>query len=137
MSSSRPYRESDYLTVFQEVTRLISTVHTSQEVMDLVVRRLPALLDVDAATIRLLDTGTNSFVLGAAWGVSDEYLSRSTIDTKEVMDALMKGRPTARKHIDVTCDHDSCAFISNEGVKSAMSLPIIFQGQITPACYSP
>ncbi len=131
MSSSRPYIESDYLTVFQEVTLLISTVHTSQEVMDLVVRRLPTLLDVDAATIRLLDTGTNSFVLGAAWGVSDEYLSRSTIDTKKVMDALMKGRPTARKHIDVTCDHDSCAFISNEGVKSAMSLPIIFQGQIT------
>ncbi|MBM9511131.1 GAF domain-containing protein [Desulfogranum marinum] len=131
MSSPRPNIESDYLTVFQEVTRLISTVHTSQEVMDLVVRRLPSLLDVDAATIRLLDAGTNSFVLGAAWGVSDEYLSRSTIDTKEVMDTLMEGRPTARKNIDVTCDHDSCAFISNEGVKSAMSLPIIFQGQIT------
>ena len=71
-------------------------VHDPQQVMDLVVRRLPELLEVDAATIRLLDSGTNTFVLGAACGVSDEYLSRTTIDSNEVMSALMKGQPTAR-----------------------------------------
>ncbi|WP_028585808.1 GAF domain-containing protein [Desulfogranum mediterraneum] len=131
MSPDTHFIENDYLKVFQEVTRLISSVHDAQEVMDLVVRRLPALLEVDAATIRLFDRGTNSFVLGAAWGVSDEYLSRSTIDTDEVMSALLSGRPTARKNIDVSCDHDNCAFISKEGVKSAMSLPIIYKDQIT------
>ncbi len=62
-------------------------VHDPQQVMDLVVRRLPGLMEVDAATIRLLDGGTNTFVLGAAWGVSDEYLSRTTIDSREVMAA--------------------------------------------------
>lgn len=123
--------DSDFLKVYQEVTRLTSTVHSPQEVMDLVVCRLPALLEVDAATIRLYDRDTDTFVLGAAWGVSDEYLSRSTIDTKEVMSTLMQGRPTARNNIDVTCDHDSCAFISDEGVKSAMSLPIIYKEKIT------
>lgn len=123
-------RESDYLKVFQEVTRLISSIHDPQQVMDLVVRRLPSLLEVDAATIRLYDAGAKTFVLGAAWGVSEEYLSRSTIDTNEVMSALMDGRPTAKTNIDITCDHDSCAFISREGVKSAMSLPIIFKDQI-------
>ncbi len=46
-------------------------VHDPQQVMDLVVRRLPELLEVDAATIRLLDNGTNTFVLGAACGVSE------------------------------------------------------------------
>jgi len=131
MSKQQRQKEKDYLEVFQEVTRLISSVHDPQEVMDLVVRRLPVLLEVDAATIRLLDGGTNRFVLGAAWGVSDEYLSRSTIDTSEVMNALMKGEPTARTDIDISCDHDSCAFISREGVKSAMSLPILYKGQVT------
>jgi two-component system, NtrC family, sensor kinase len=123
-------KDSDYLRVFQEVTRLISSIHDPQQVMDLVVRRLPVLLEVDAATIRLLDEGTNSFVLGAAWGVSEEYLSRATIDTEEVMAALMRGTPTARTNIDISCDHDSCAFISREGVKSAMSLPILHKEQI-------
>ena len=95
------HRDGDFLEVFQEVTRLISMVHDPQQVMDLVVERLPELLEVDAATIRLLDSGTNTFVLGAACGVSDEYLSRTTIDSKEVMAALMQGQPTARTDIDV------------------------------------
>lgn len=130
MRTERNHKEGDFLKAFQEVTRLISMVHDPQQVMDLVVKRLPQLLEVDAATIRLLDSGTNTFVLGAACGVSDEYLSRSTIDTKEVMADLMQGRPTARTDIDVFCDHDSCANISREGVKSAMSLPILFKGQV-------
>lgn len=130
MSTLALENNSGYLGVYQEVTRLISTIHDPQQVMDLVVRRLPDLLAVDAATIRLLDAGTNTFVLGAAWGVSEEYLSRSTIDTAEVMARLREGRPTARTNIDISCDHDSCAFITREGVKSAMSLPIIWKDQI-------
>lgn len=123
-------KHSDYLEVFQAVTRLISSLHDPQQVMDLVVRRLPELLEIDAATIRLLDTATDSFVLGAAYGLSDEYLARSTIDSTEVMAALKKGKPIARKDIDIVCDHDSCVYISQEGVKSAMSLPIIFNNEV-------
>jgi two-component system, NtrC family, sensor kinase len=116
--------------VFQQVTRLISMVHDPQQVMDLVVRRLPGLLEVDAATIRLLDSGTSTFVLGAACGVSDEYLSRTTIDSTEVMSALMRGLPIAKTGIDLHCDHDGCAFISREGVKGTLSLPILFKGDV-------
>jgi two-component system NtrC family sensor kinase len=123
-------RESDYLEVFQEVTRLISSVHDPQQVMDLVVKRLPRLLEVDAATIRLVDKGTNNLVLGSAWGVSDEYLSRSTIDSKEVMADLMNGRPTAKTNLDLACDHDSCQMVNREGVKSTMSLPILNKGEV-------
>ena len=67
MNQRENQKEGDYLEVFQSVTRLISSVHDPQQVMDLVVRRLPDLLEVDAATIRLLDSTTDSFVLGAAW----------------------------------------------------------------------
>lgn len=130
MATENRQKEGDFLKVFQEVTRLISMVHDPQQVMDLVVMRLPQLLEVDAATIRLLDSGTGTFVLGAACGVSDEYLSRSTIDSNEVMSALLKGLPIAKTDIDLFCTHDSCSYISREGVKSAMSLPILFKGQV-------
>ncbi|MBI4793644.1 MAG: hypothetical protein HY789_13150, partial [Deltaproteobacteria bacterium] len=50
-------KERGYLEIFQKVARLISMVLDPQQVMDLVVRRLPELLEVDAATIRLLDAG--------------------------------------------------------------------------------
>ena len=123
-------KQSDYLDVFQEVTRLISSLHDPQQVMDLVVKRLPELLEVDAATIRLLDVGTDSFRLGAASGLSEKYLSRATIDSKEVMAALKQGTPIARKDIDILCDHDGCVYVSQEGVKSAMSLPIISNNEV-------
>lgn len=122
--------EGTFLRVFQEVTRLISMAGDPQQVMELVVQRLPELLQVDAATIRLLDEGTNSFVLGAAFGVSGEYLSRATIDSEEVMAELRLGRPAARNDIDRICNHDSCELVQREGVKSALSLPILYQGEV-------
>lgn len=124
----RDYR--DYLLVFQEVTRLISNVHDPQQVMDLVVRRLPELLGVDAATIRLLDQGTNSFILGAARGVSEEYLSRRIIDCDEVMDALLEGKPIASSDVGSLCNHESRTVISQEGVKSVLSLPVLYKQQV-------
>jgi len=123
-------RERGYLEIFQEVARLISMVLDPQQVMDLVVRRLPELLEVDAATIRLLDAGTNTFVLGAAHGLSDEYLSRGGIDTRETMDMLMKGRPVAKTGVDADPQYQHSAEAAREGIKSVLSLPIIFQEHI-------
>jgi len=130
MDSTERLNDGLLLTVFQEVTRLISMARDPQEVMDLVVQRLPPLLQVDAATIRLLDEGTNTYTLGAAHGVSDEYLSRPTIDSEEVMAELRRGHPTARSHIDRHCHHESCRQVQQEGVKSALSLPILFQDNV-------
>lgn len=130
MNSTERYKEQGFLTVFQKVTRLISMAQDPQQVMDLVVQRLPELLEVDAATIRLLDEGTNTFILGAACGVSAEYLSRATIDSQEVMAELRLGHPTARIDIDILSDHESCKSVQREGVKSALSLPILYQEKL-------
>lgn len=130
MTIQQKEKTGEYLAVFMEVTRLISNVHDPQQVMDLVVHRLPELLAIDAATIRLLDSGTNSFVLGAAHGVSAEYLSRSSIDSDDVITSLLKGEPVVRTDLDRTCDHESCTLVSREGVESVLSLPIIYKQQI-------
>jgi len=123
-------KERGYLDVFQEVTRLISTIRDPQQIMELVVGRLPELLEVDAATIRLLDESTNSFVLGAAHGVSEEYLARQTIDTREVMEELLQGNPMARSAMKLPQDRDSSRSIRREGVKSALSLPILHRQEV-------
>ena len=130
MNANDQQKQNDYLAVFQEVTRLINQVHEPQQVMDLVVQRLPELLAVDAATIRLFDKGTKSFVLGAAYGVSAEYLSRTVIDSDEVMESLMEGTPIARNLMDRLCDYEGCEEMQREGVKSVMSLPILFQQRV-------
>ena len=101
-----------------------------QQVMDTVVHSLPQLLAVDAATIRLLDAETGQFVMGAAHGLSAEYLSRDTIDTKETMEMIRSGFPVAKTNVDRETEHGDQHLIRSEGVKSVLTLPILFQDSI-------
>lgn len=98
--NSTQSREQQFLVVFQKITRLTSMVFDHQEVMDTIVRSLPELLNIDACTIRLLDSSIGSFVLGAAHGVSLEYLSREVIDTEETLSMIRSGYPVYNAHVD-------------------------------------
>ena len=116
-------KEQEYLQVFQKVTRLISMVLDPQQVMDTVVSRLPTLLELDATTIRLLEPASQTFVMGAAHGLSREYLSRTTIATKETISMLMAGQP-------VVSTRGNNPEMAREGIATILSLPIVFQGHI-------
>jgi two-component system, NtrC family, sensor kinase len=123
-------RERKYLKVFQKVTKLTSMVLDHQQVMDTIVRSLPDLMVVDAATIRLLDAETGQFVMGAAHGLSAEYLSRISIDTDETMEMIRSGYPVAKNDVDLEVGCHDQELIQSEGVKSVLTLPIIFQDAI-------
>ena len=122
--------ELKYLKVLQKVTKLISRVLDHQQVMDTIVRELPALLDIDAATIRLLDSSTNTFVMGAAHGLSLEYLSRTQIDTEETMAVINSGYPVAKTDVDQDSHFSDQELVSQEGIKSVLTLPILFQDSV-------
>lgn len=123
-------QEQKYLKVYQKVTKLTSMVLDHQQIMDTIVRSLPDLLAVDAATIRLLDAETSQFVMGAAHGLSVEYLSRYSIDTEETMEMIRSGYPVAKTDVDLETDHHDQELVQSEGVKSVLTLPIIFQDAI-------
>ncbi len=123
-------QEQKYLKVFQKITKLTSMVLDHQQVMDTIVRTLPDLMAVDAATIRLLDAETGQFVMGAAHGLSAEYLSRISIDTDETMEMILSGYPVAKMDADKEVEHRDQELVKNEGVKSVLTLPILFQDSI-------
>jgi PAS domain S-box-containing protein len=123
-------KEQEYIKVFQKVTKMTSMVLDHQQVMDTIVRSLPDLLEVDAATIRLLDADTSQFVMGAAHGLSDEYLSRICIDTEETMEMIRSGYPVAKTNLNLKEGHLDHELVQNEGIKSVLTLPILFQDNI-------
>jgi len=123
-------REQQFLGVYQKVTRLTSMVLDHQEIMETVVRSLPALLTIDACTIRLLDLSTRSFVLGAAHGVSLEYLSREVIDTEATMAMIQSGFPVYSTHLDQDPFLPFREAANREGIKSVLTLPIVFQSKL-------
>ncbi|MCK5069707.1 MAG: GAF domain-containing protein, partial [Desulfocapsa sp.] len=123
-------QEQKYLKVFQKVTKLTSMVLDHQQVMDTIVRSLPDLMAVDAATIRLLDAETGQFVMGSAHGLSMEYLSRLSIDSDETMEMIRSGYPVAKTDVDQEPGNKNQKLVQNEGVKAVLTLPIIFQDAI-------
>ena len=123
-------REKRFLKVYQKVTRLISMVMDHQQVMDAIVRMLPEELGVDACTIRLLDSSTNTFVLGASYGLSMEYLSRTSIDTEETMEMINSGFPVAKVDLDEDVTYSDRDAAAREGINSVLTLPILFQDSI-------
>lgn len=125
-----PSREQQFLAVFQKVTRLTSLALDHQEVMDTIARGLPELLAIDACTIRLIDASIGSFVLGAAHGVSLEYLSRDVIDSEDTMAMIRSGYPVFSDHVDQDAFLPFHAAASREGVKSVLTLPILYQGAL-------
>lgn len=123
-------QERQFLRIIQQVTGLTAMARDHQEVMETIVRRLPDLLGIDACTIRLLDSSTRTFFLGAAHGVSLEYLSREVIDTEATMAMVESGHPVHSTHVDEDRFVPFRDEASREGIKGVLTLPVLFRGEL-------
>lgn len=123
-------REQSYLRLFQQVTSAITSTLHVDEVLQLIVRKVPQVVGVDAATIRLLEPGEKKLRLLAAHGLSEDYLNRGPVDAESSVTTALAGTPVAI--YDATRDgriHYSDA-ASMEGIKSILVAPIPIHGRI-------
>lgn len=123
-------KEKEYLRVFQEVTKAISSSLQMREVLDLIVKTLPDVMGLKAATIRLLDQTGKRLELVAAQGLSDGYLRRGPVDMEENIREALDERPVAV--YDVSTDERVYyrKEAEEEGIKSMLTLPIRARGRV-------
>jgi PAS domain S-box-containing protein len=123
-------REKEYLKVFQEVTRTVSSTLHVKEVLDMIVRKIPEVMKLKAATIRLLDHTGKKLILVAAYGLSEKYLNRGPVDTEENVIEALNEKPVAI--YDVTTDSKIRyqKEAAEEGIKSILTLPVIARGKV-------
>ena len=88
-------REKTYLQLLFDVTKAITSNLNLNEVFELIVHKVPEVVGVDAATLRLLDPSGKKLVLQAASGLSDTYLSRGPVDAEESVLKALAGTPIA------------------------------------------
>jgi PAS domain S-box-containing protein len=119
-----------YIPIFQQVTRMISMVHDPRQVMEIIVRSLPELLVIDACTIRLLDQAGGGLVLEAAYGLSDEYLGRPDVDSRETLGMVASGHPVAMSEVEASPHRSFREAALKEGIVSVLTLPIAFQERV-------
>lgn len=120
----------DFLNLFQRVTGMITSTLEVEEVFDLIVRKVPELLGVDAATIRLLDESGEKLYLVASSGLSQTYLGRGPIDAEKSVIQALAGEPVAI--------HDALNYpnishheeMKKEGIRSLLIAPVIIKGEV-------
>jgi GAF domain-containing protein len=122
--------KTTFLELFVGVTQAITSSLDLNEVFDLITRKIPEIIHVDAATIRLLDAAGKNLVLKAAHGLSQTYLNRGTIDTEEPVFKALEGEPIVIDDAarDPRVNYPEATKL--EGIKSILVVPIPIRGKI-------
>jgi len=123
-------REKEFLRVFEEVTKAVSSTLNLDEVLNLIVRKLPEVMGLKAATIRLLDESGKRLQLVAAHGLSDEYLQRGPVDFEENVKEALQLKPVAIHDVTKDSRIHYRKEAEREGIKSMLTLPIIARGNL-------
>jgi GAF domain-containing protein len=123
-------RDKSYLQLLLDVTKALTANLNPDEVFELIVRKVPEAVGVDAATLRLLDASGKKLVLKAAFGLSDGYLGRGPVDAEAGVLQALAGTPTAV--FDAATDpltgyHDATR---GEGIKSILVAPVVIRGRV-------
>lgn len=123
-------RQSDFLKLLFDVTKTITATVNTDEIFNLIVSRIPRIVNVDAATIRLLEPSGQKLVLKAASGLSDAYLNRGPIDAEASVLSAMGGTPIAVEDAanDARIQYPDAA--AKEGIHSILVAPIPIRGEI-------
>lgn len=119
-----------YLKVFEEVTKAVTSKLELKEVLDTIVKKLPSVMNVKAATIRLLNKQESKLMLVASYGLSKKYLERGPVDLEENVKEALQARPVAIFDVitDPRVKYQKEA--EEEGIKSMLTLPIIAREKV-------
>jgi GAF domain-containing protein len=127
---TRISKEKEYLRVFEDVTKAVSSTLSLQEVLGMIVKKLPEVMRLKAATIRLLEEDGRSLKLVAASGLSERYLGRGPVDAEINIREALQLRPVLIPDVasDTRLIYGKEAV--QEGIKSMLTLPIVANGKL-------
>ena len=123
-------REREYLNVFQSVTKAVSSTLDVNEVIHMIVRKIPEVMSLKAATIRLLDDTGKKLLLVASYGLSEKYLNRGPVDTEENIIEALNEKPVAIYDVSTDTRLRYRKEAEEEGIKSMLTLPIVAKGKV-------
>jgi signal transduction histidine kinase len=115
-----------------DVTKTISSTLDLEEVLDLIARIAASAMEVRACTIRLLDESGQLVDTVAAYGLSEQYLTKGPIDvqkSRHIYQTLSSGEPAIIS--DVSRD-DRLQYPDEaraEGINCVLCVPLLIRGK--------
>ena len=120
----------NYFKAIHEIGKIINATYELDRILDLIVSRLPVVMNQKAATIRLIEEGSSRLELKAAYGLSKSYLERGPLDNELATYYIKEGEPVviidAKKDIHTIYHKEA----ESEGISSILAVPISLQDEI-------
>jgi len=125
-------RLNNGLSSVRKTTRLLTSPMDLQQVLEIVVKTVCEVLDMDAAGLRLLERDTGKLVLKATYGLSDAYKNKgpvtaaaSELNIRALHDEVIIV-DDMRAHSHFRRYHDE---IIREGIISSISIGLLFRNR--------
>ncbi len=124
------FKERMYLRSFQEISKVLSSTLSVDEVLDHIVRQITEVMNLKGATIRLVNPKTNRLELAAAHGLSEKYLKKGTVDLDKSVTEALSGRPVAIFDAvnDPRMQYPQEA--KEEGIATLVAIPMVAKGKV-------
>ncbi len=120
-----------YLNTLNDISKAINSSQTLDDVINLITTRLPKLMGLKGCTIRLIHPKQQKLELVASNGLSEEYLTRGSIDDeKSIHDAISKKRFI---HIYDAGEDSRVKFreaVKKEGIGSILAIPVLVEDRM-------
>ena len=115
-------------TFFTAYEQIVSAVHSStnvREVSDLIVSKLSEILQARGAILRVLNPAKDELEFRAAFGLSEQYLSKGPLlNSKVIMELYAKNRVFIIDDIFQDPRVQNPRYLSEEGVSTILDLPV-------------
>ncbi len=119
-------KEKSYFNALYEVAMMVNASLDMAKVLDEIVAAVVKTMGVKASSIRLLDTHRKRLVMGAAAGLSDNYLKKGpvTVDDSGLDQKAIKGEVIIVNDAQSDPDFQYQDWAKKEGFKSVMVVPL-------------
>ncbi|MEW6333392.1 MAG: GAF domain-containing protein [Thermodesulfobacteriota bacterium] len=120
-------KDIDYFVALYDVARVINASLDLAKVLEKIVQCVVRAMGVKASSIRLLDCRDRMLVLGAAKGLSKEYVRKGPILVEEsgIDRKVLKGRSVWIRDARTSKDFQYGAMAKAEGIASVLVVPLL------------
>ena len=124
----------DFETLYNILREISSSLHSGahvKDVLETIVMKSAEMLNARGALIRILNPGTRQLELGAAYGLSDQYVSKGPIPSEEIItDLCRQNRIIMIRDIlnDPRVQHPKEALA--EGIRMMIDAPITYRDDV-------
>lgn len=122
-------KDMDYFNALYEVARVINASLETTRVLEEIVKCVTSAMNVKASSLRLLDPREKNLVMGAAHGLSADYLQKGQIrvdDSGLDMKAL-RGKPIYLKDAQTDKNFQYTEKAKTEKIKSVLVVPLMVE----------